>query len=108
MANTNYTTSDFKTSLDEVVQGASWASGNNILVIFYNNVDDASQGDYRRSFFMEDHATEDEPKLTVNYTVYIPSEFNTYTFLLTVVGAVIIILIVRRYVFAPAKVRVRK
>jgi hypothetical protein len=101
-----YNSVNFDAAVQEVIDRPGWSSANNIAVILYDTL--ASDGDYTREFYAIELTGSDYAVLTIDYTVVIPYEFNTLTMFLTIAGAIIIILIARKYVLVPAKARVRK
>jgi hypothetical protein len=66
-ANTEYTSPDIKSVIQEIVDRPGWASGN-AIAIFWEDFDNESSGAGRRDAYSYDGSTSKAPKLQINYT----------------------------------------
>lgn len=75
--NTDYTSPDISTVIQEIVNQAGWASGNNLALWFddHENRSNSGAGCYRR-VYTYDGSTTYAPKLDITYTVAAPKSGN--------------------------------
>lgn len=64
VVNTRYTTSDISSVIQEIVDRAGWASGNDLQIIIEDDGSVSARALYAASF---DHTTRQEPWLTITY-----------------------------------------